>query len=185
MKIKISLSCMAILLFLSGCDFGSSSSSSSSGLGVASSCTETESFIEDDTSIAISTSQEISQELSLILTSSGTTLSSVTVHMSSNGLSQVTMKIYPGGSQPEQGSPIATSTLTTGLGSSASTSPLTFAFNGISLSAGQSYYFVISAVGGPFNISESTTGTALWEKSSGSWTSISDGLSMSFQWNCL
>jgi hypothetical protein len=191
-KLKISFLWVVVLFFSSGCNFessGSSSASLSSGTvssATTTSCSASESLIEDDTSIAISANQEIAQQLYLISTNNTTTsLSSVTVHMSSSGLTQVTMKIYQSGSQPEQGTLLGTSSLTTGLGSSASTSPLTFAFTGLTLNPNQYYYFVISAVGGSFNASESTAGNSLWEKSSGTWSTISYGLSMSISWNCL
>jgi len=186
--LKIAFICVSIST-LAGCNLlNSSTSSTSPDLLNDCNASATETYFDDNTSQALAPGDEAAQQIQPGGdVGASLALNQVVIHMGTQGVSTVTLAVYEGGSytDPTSGQVIASTTLSSGLGNSSLSAPVTFNFSPApSLQVGGQYFLVLSGTGGTIELSTSSVQTLpdfLMTYTGGSWNGPWTGdMSISF-----
>lgn len=128
------------------------------------SCPASESFFGTQSSINVGATNKLSQSFQLNGTVTATLfINRITVQMESSNLTSIKLELYKDTEgthaphNPEDGTIIASSTVTSGLGSSSTSSEVVFNFTRTGLNVSGRYYIVLTPSGGSFDAAINTS----------------------------
>ena len=162
---------------------------------VSYSCPTSEDFSGNSSTLSVGATEKISEGFGLNgIVGAKLHLTEIIINMDTSNLSSIKLSLYKDLVEshvhtPDDGTLLGTVTVTSGLGSSDSSTEISFYFSSsVSLDVGGKYFFVLEPTGGSFNISQITpqkvTSATIWKHNGSSWSQISStGSNLSFSMN--